>query len=337
MQHRFLIPAVGLFAALSFGPVQAAAQTLLAAEKKPAATDTPSDKTWSKRTPDGQPDIQGIWSNATITPFERPVALGNKAFLTEEEAAKAEQRAAQNRLDHAPRPGEVGDYNALWIDSGTRVVKTHQTSLVVDPEDGRVPLTPGAEAKRDFNHAHESDSYVYMSVWDRCITRGVPAGMFPAGYNNAYQIIQTPGQVVIVSEMIHDVRVIPIDGSQHPPANVRLWDGDSRGHWEGNTLVVDTTNYNDKGWIATSAATGRVKGIMQTEATHVVERFRRTDADTLSYEVTVEDPNMYTRPWKVAIPFWRDDSYRMYEYACHEGNEAPELVLRGGRTRDESK
>ena len=337
MQHRFLIPAAGLIAALSFVSVHTAAQTLLAAEKKPAATDTPSDQTWSKRTPDGQPDIQGIWSNATITPFERPVALGNKAFLTEEEAAKAEQRSAQNRVDHAPRPGEVGDYNALWIDSGTRVVKTRQTSLVVDPPDGRVPLTPAAEAKRDYNHAHESDSYVYMSVWDRCITRGVPAGMFPAGYNNAYQIIQTPGQVVIVSEMIHDVRVIPIDGSPHPPANVRLWDGDSRGHWEGNTLVVDTTNFNDKGWIATSAATGRVKGIMQTEATHVVERFTRTDADTLSYEVTIEDPNMYTRAWKVAIPFWRDDGYRMYEYACHEGNEAPELVLRGGRSRDESK
>ena len=142
-----------------------------------------------------------------------------------------------------------------------------------------------------------------MSVWDRCITRGIPAGMFPAGYNNAYQIIQTPGQVVIVSEMIHNVRVIPIDGSPHLPASVRLWDGDSRGHWEGNTLVVDTTNYNDKGWIATSAATGRVKGVMQTEALHVVEHFTRTDADTLSYEVVIEDPNMYTRPWKVAIPF----------------------------------
>ncbi len=336
MFHRFLVPAAGLIAIASFH--YAPAQTLLAAEKKPVVAKASSDNSWSRRTPDGQPDIQGIWSNATITPFERPAALGTKAFLTEEEAAQAEKRAADNKsVDRPNRPGEVGDYNALWIDSGTRVVKTHQTSLIVDPPDGRAPLTPAAEARRDYNRAHESESYVYMSVWDRCITRGVPAGMFPAGYNNAYQIIQTPGQVVIVSEMIHNARVIPIDGSPHPPANVKLWDGDSRGHWEGNTLVVDTTNFNNKGWIATSAATGRVKGVMQTEATHVVERFTRTDADTLSYEVTIEDPNMYTRPWKVAIPLARDDNYRMYEYACHEGNQAPELILGGGRAQEKAK
>ncbi len=336
MTHRFLVPAVGLVAIASFVPAHA--QTLIAAEKKPVVAKAASSNSWTQRTPDGQPDLQGIWSNATITPFERPVALGNKAFLTDEEAAQAEQRAAGSKnVDRPNRPGEVGDYNALWIDSGTRVVKTHQTSLIVDPPDGRAPLTPAAEAKRDYNHAHESESYVYMSVWDRCITRGVPAGMFPAGYNNAHQIIQTPGKVVIVSEMIHNARVIPIDGSPHPPANVKLWDGDSRGHWEGNTLVVDTTNFNNKGWIATSAATGRVKGVMQTEATHVVERFTRTDAETLGYQVTIEDPNMYTRPWKVAIPFVRDDDYKMYEYACHEGNEAPVLILGGGRAQEKAK
>ncbi len=333
---QVLIPGIAAIVILSLVP-PASSQTLIAAEKPPAGVSTVSHSSWSKRTPDGQPDIQGIWSNATITPFERPVALGNKAYLTKEEADQAEKRAADNRVDRPPRPGDVGNYNELWIDSGTKVVKTRQTSLVVDPPDGRVPLTPAAEARRDFNHAHESDSYVYMSVWDRCITRGVPGGMFPAGYNNSYQIIQTPGQVVIVSEMIHDVRVIPIGGSPHPPANVRLWDGDSRGHWEGNTLVIDTTNFNDKGWIATSAATGRVKGIMQTEALHLVERFTRIDADTLSYEATIEDPNAYTRPWKVSIPLSREDDYRMYEYACHEGNEAPELILRGGRAHDQPK
>ncbi|HLH00035.1 MAG TPA: hypothetical protein VKX49_27240 [Bryobacteraceae bacterium] len=337
MPHRFLFSATGLIAAISILPSRAGAQTLLAADKTSGVTKTSQASSWMQRTPDGQPDLQGMWSNATITPFERPAALGNKAYLTEEEAAQAEARAAQSRVDRPPRPGDVGDYNALWLDSGSRVVKTRQTSLVVDPSDGRVPLTPGAVARRDYNHAHEGDSYVYMSVWDRCITRGVPAGMFPAGYNNAYQIIQTPGQVVIVSEMIHNTRVIPIDGRPHLPASVRLWDGDSRGHWEGKTLVVDTTNFNDKGWIATSAATGRVKGVMQSEALHVTERFTRTDADTLNYEVTIDDPNMYTQPWKVAIPFWRDDSYRMYEYACHEGNEAVELILRGGRARDGAK
>ena len=117
---------------------------------------------------------------------------------------------------------------------------------------------------------------------------------------------------------------------------MKLWDGDSRGHWEGNTLVVDTTNYNNKGWIATSMATGRVKGVMQTEALHVVERFTRTDADTIDYEVTIEDPNMYARPWKVVLPLMRDDEYRMYEYACHEGNEAVELILKGGRAQDQA-
>ena len=297
----------------------------------PASGQTSHRDSWQKRTPDGQPDMEGYWSYATITPFERPAALAGKAFLTEEEAAKMEE-GARNRGRGTQREGDVGA--ELWTDPGTRVVKTRQTSLVVDPPDGRVPLTAAAEARRDYNRAHETDSYQYMSVWDRCITRGVPAGMFPAGHNNAYQIIQTPGKVIIVSEMIHDARVIPVDGSPHPPANVRLWDGDSRGHWEGNTLVVDTTNFNGKGSIATSAVQGRIKGVPQTEALHVVERFTRTDAETLNYEVTIDDPPMYSQPWKVAIPLDRDENYQMYEYACHEGNTAVELILGGGRAHD---
>jgi hypothetical protein len=181
----------------------------------------------------GQPDIEGYWSNATITPFERPAALAGKEFLTEAKAAKLEQQA-RNPVAGPPREGDVG--TELWVDRGTKVVKTRQTSLVVEPADRRVPPRAAAEAKRDYNRAHETDSYQYMSVWDRCITRSVPAGMFPSGHNNAYRIIQTPGSVVIVSEMIHDARVIPSDGSPHPPANVRFWNGDSRGHWEGKTL-----------------------------------------------------------------------------------------------------
>jgi hypothetical protein len=158
--------------------------------------------------------------------------------------------------------------------------------------------------------------------------------MFPAGYNNAYQIVQSPGYVVILSEMIHDARVIPLDGRAHVPAEVRAWDGDSRGHWEGSTLVVDTTNFNGKGWIATSAATGRIKGIPQSEALHVIERFTRTDAGTIRYEVTIEDPNAYTKSWKVAMPLTRDADYVVYEYACQEGNQAVENILRGGRAKD---
>jgi len=295
----------------------------------------PSAKTWTQsRTADGQPDLQGIWTNATITPFERPAALAGKQFLTDAEAAKLEQQASQNRVDRPPVKGDVGGYNQSWFDSGTKVVSTHQTALVVDPPDGRVPVKPEAEAKRDYDAAHITDSYEYMSVWDRCITRGVPGGMFPAGYNNAYQIVQTPGYVLFLYEMIHEPRIIPLNGQPHLPSNIKEWNGDARGHWEGNTLVVDTTNYNNQGWIATSAATGRIKGIPQSEALHVVERFTRTDANTILYEATIDDPNEYTRPWKVEIPLTRDDDYKIYEYACHEGNHAVENILRGGRAED---
>jgi len=299
-----------------------------------AAQSITARKGWTPpRTPDGQPDLQGIWINATITPFERPTSLGDKAFLTEAEAEAIERQATTRREEDAPpRPGDVGSYNQFWFDSGDRIVSTRRTSLVIDPPDGRVPLRPEAEAAREYNSAHEGDSYEFMSVWDRCITRGAPAGMFPAGYNNAYQIVQAPGYVAIHYEMIHDARIIPIDGRPHVPGNVRLWNGDPRGRWEGNTLVVDTANYNNRGWIATQAAAGRIKGVPQTESLHVVERFRSIDANTIDYEATIDDPKMFTRPWTVSIPLHRDPAYRIYEYACHEGNRSVENVLRGART-----
>jgi hypothetical protein len=299
-----------------------------------------SKKPWTApRTADGQPDLQGVWTNATITPFERPPQLAGKAYLTEQEAAELEKQAAQSKVDRPPAAGDVGNYNQVWFDSGTKVVGTRQTSLVMDPPDGRVPVKPEAEAKRDYDLAHIGDSYEHMSVWDRCITRGVPGRMFPAGYNNAYQIVQSAGYVVIMSEMIHDARVIPIDGTiarAHAPAEVRSWDGDSRGHWEGDTLVVDTTNFNGKGSIATSAATGRIKGIPESRALHVVERITRTDPGTIRYEVTIDDPNEYTKPWKVSIPLTRDAEYVVYEYACQEGNQAVENILRGARMKDQA-
>jgi hypothetical protein len=322
MSHRFSVCLA--IAVLSLAPV--AGQTQKTAVKKTVWT--------PGRTPDGQPDLQGVWTGATITPFERPRELAGKPVLTEDEAAQLEQRAAENRVDKPPQPGDVGAYNQVWFDGGTKVVKTRQTSLVVDPPDGRVPLTPAAEAKRDYNSAHNSDSYQYMSVWDRCITRGVPAGMFPAGYNNAYQIVQTPGFVVILHEMIHEAQIIPVDGRGHLPQNLRQWNGDSVGHWEGNALVVDTINYNGKGMIGTSAATGRIKGIPQSPALHVVERYTRVDADTINYEVTINDPANYTKPWKVMIPLSRETDYQLYEYACHEGNQAMTNILNGGRARD---
>jgi hypothetical protein len=290
------------------------------------------------RTPDGQPDLQGIWTNATITPFERPAALADKAFLTETEARALERQAATRRDEDGPPPtGDVGSYNQFWFDSGERVVSTRRTSLVVDPPDGRVPLRPEAEAARNHNHAHEGDAPELMSVWDRCITRGVPGGMFPAGYNNAYEIVQAPGYVVIHYEMIHEARIIPLDGRPHLPQQVRSWNGDPRGRWDGNTLIVETTNYNSKGWIATQAAAGRIKGVPQTESLHVVERFTPIDVDTIDYQATIDDPAMYTRPWTVAIPLHRDSGYRLYEYACHEGNRAVEGVLRGARAAESKR
>jgi hypothetical protein len=299
-----------------------------------AAQSIVAPRGWTpSRTPDGQPDLQGIWTNATITPFERPASLRDKAFLTDAEARAFERQAATRREeDPPPTPGDVGNYNQFWFDSGERVVSTRRTSLVIDPPDGRVPLRPEAEAARDYNSAHERDSYEFMSVWDRCITRGAPAGMFPAGYNNAYQIVQTPGYVVIHYEMIHEARVIPVDGRPHLQDTVRLWNGDPRGRWDGNTLVVDTTNYNNKGWIATQAAAGRIKGIPQTESLHVVERFTPIDANTIDYQATIDDPKMYTRPWTVSVPLHRNPTYRIYEYACHEGNHSVGNVLRGSRT-----
>jgi hypothetical protein len=294
-------------------------------------------KTGVPLTPWGEPDLQGTYTNQTLTPLERPATLKDKAVLTKEEAAALEKRSAQQResSEDAPRrPGDVGTYNAFWTEPGTKVVGSLQTSLVVDPPDGRVPLRKEAEQRRDDYAKQEADSFDFMSPWDRCITRGVPGGFFPAGYNNAYQIVQSKGYVVIHYEMIHAARIIPTDNRPHAPASLRTWDGDSVGHWEGNTLVVDITNYNGKGWIATNAAAGRIKGIPQSEQLHVVERFTPTNAGTVDYRVTIDDPTYYTKPWTVSIPLVRDDTYQIFEYACHEGNQAEEHILRGGRAQD---
>jgi hypothetical protein len=290
------------------------------------------------RTADGHPDLQGIWTNATITPLERPAALAGKAFLTEAEAAAFEKRVAEQR-GAADKFGPLasGSYNRFWYDDGTTVLSTRQTSLVVDPPDGRVPVRPSAEARRDDYAARSGDSYEFMSVWDRCITRGIPGSMFPAGYNNAYEIVQTPGFVTIVYEMIHDARIIPLD--RRPPLHprVQLWLGDSRGRWDGDTLVIETTNFNDKGWITTSAASGRIKGIPHTSKLRVVERLTRVSQKEISYSATIEDPEIYTRPWTVSFPLTSEPDYRIYEYACHEGNYSIESILRGARANDKKK
>lgn len=323
MSYRGLVTVTAVIVVASLARLPAAGQTQSAA---PEAWTSP-------RTPDGQPDLQGLWTNETITPFERPRELGTKAFLTPEEAAEIERTTALRRAEAEdnPRPGAVGAYNEFWLDSGDKLLSTRQTSLVVDPPDGRVPVRPDAEATRDHNRANEGNSYKHMSVWDRCISRGVPGSMFPAGYNNAYRILQVPGYVVILHEMIHDVRIIPLDGRPHIGPKIGLWMGDARGRWEGETLVVETTNYHDRGWIASNAASGRIKGIPVSEALHVVERFKRLDESTIHYEATITDPNVYSGSWTVAMPLTRDLTYVMFEYACHEGNLAVSNILSGAR------
>ena len=297
------------------------------------------DSGWTlPRTPWGHPDLQGMWTNETITPFERPVEQEGKTVLSEEEATSIEDSVAERRAasDGTSPPGTVGGYNQVWLDSGDRFLSSRQTSLVVDPADGRVPTRPSAVARRDYNRAHEGDSYVHMSVWDRCISRGVPGSMFPAGYNNAYRILQTQDHVAILYEMIHDARIIPLDTDSHVSDEIRLWMGDSRGRWEGDTLVVEVSNYTDKGWIASNSASRRIKGIPQSEKLKVVERFTRVSEDTIQYEVTIEDPEIYTAPWKIAMPLTNDPGYVMYEYACHEGNMAVELILGGARAMEKA-
>jgi hypothetical protein len=263
---------------------------------------------WAQRTPDGQPDLRGTWVNFDSTPFE------------------ADQTAPSLFGNPLNPPAHWADHDSP--------ISAQRTSMVVDPPNGRVPVMKWAEDKRDYDLAHLEDHYKHETVWVRCITRGVPGGMFPAGYNNGYEIIQIPGYVIIVYEMIHDTRIIPLDGRPHVGANIRLWNGDPRGHFEGNTLVVETTNYNDKGTIATSAATGRIRGIPHSEELHVVERFTRVSEDVINYEVTITDPKVYTAPWTVALPLNRDPSYLIFEYACHEGNLALPGELSAGRARE---
>lgn len=267
--------------------------------------------TWTvPRTSDGHPDLQGVWVNYDDTPFENP--------------------SGARRARRGNDGGGVGFYSEDWTVL-TRPAASARTAMVVDPSDGIVPLRPEAEQQRDHDVARMGDSWVYQNGWERCITRGVPGGMFPAAYNAAYQIIQGPGHVALIYEMIHEARIIPVDGSAHLPATVRHWNGDSRGRWEGDTLVVEVTNYNGKANIATTALSGRIRNVDQGDQARVVERFTRVSADRINYEVTIEDPQVYTRPWKVAMPLTRDDTYQIYEYACHEGNHAMVDILRGGR------
>ncbi|HTD44884.1 MAG TPA: hypothetical protein VK687_11915 [Bryobacteraceae bacterium] len=296
------------------------------------------------RTPWGDPDLQGIWNNSTITELERPQELSGKQVLADDEAAALEQKAAQNRVDRAPKEGDPGTYNQFWMDRGTKVVPTKRTSLIVDPPDGRLPPLTAAGQKRQeerFKRLGPSatgssgngpfDSYEDVSVVTRCITRGLPNAMFPGGYNNNYRILQVPGSVVLLTELMHEIRVIPLDGRPHMSENIRQWMGDSRGHWEGNTLVVDVTNFPDRD----VTGFGVAYRYGETSNLHLIERFTRIDADTIDYQVTVDDPTTFTKPWTASIPMVKSDA-PPYEYACHEGNYSMVNILKASREQDKS-
>lgn len=285
------------------------------------------------RTPDGQPDLQGIWSFATITPLERPAELAGKEFFTPKEAADYEQdllkRNNMDRRDGSAEADVRRAYNDFWWDRGTRIVKTRRTSLVIDPPDGKIPpLTAAArerqKERQNANLGHEFDGPENRPLQERCIiwaSTGPP--MMPTAYNNNIRIVQSPGYVTILIEMIHDARVIPLDGSSHVASSVRQWRGDSRGHWEGDTLVVETTNF-----------TGKTAFRGSGEKMRLIERFKRMDAGTLLYQYTVDDPS-FEKPWTVEIPLPRSEA-PMFEYACHEGNYAMTGGLAGARAQEKS-
>jgi hypothetical protein len=305
---------------------------------RPPAAATQAEST-PRRTPWGEPDLQGLWTNATITPLERPAEFAGKPFLTAEEVARLEERALRDQFaESAPRAGDPGTYNQVWFDRGTRVVGTLRTSLIVDPPDGRIPWRP--EARKHFERSSARygvgpyESWLDMDTGERCLTDGLP--MVPAqGYNMNYRILQTAGYVAILHEMFHEFRIIPLDGRPHLDGRVGQWLGDSRGRWEGDTLVVETTNFADKSgyWWAQAWRASR-------PSLRLVERFTRVDDDTIDYQFTMDDPESFERPWTAMIPLTTNQAERgvtvgeMFEYACHEGNYSLPNMLRGVRAAE---
>ena len=330
MAYRSLATVGFMVAVLSFAPAPAAGQ------------DAPDGSGWTlPRTADGQPDFHGVWANNNVTPLERPPQWAGKARLTDEELAAlkvAAARVVESGLDaqfgdqlvrkalaglkDADSYDTTGNYNQFWMADREF---THQTSLVIDPPDGQVPaLTTAAEQRADqraaHRRAHPADGPEDRSLGERCANFGVPR--LGAGYNSYFQIFQTPGHVAVFKEMAHDVKLIPLDGSPHASGRVLQWNGDSRGRWEGDTLVVETTNFSPKSNFRGSA-----------ERLHLVERYTRVGPDTLNYEVTVTDATIWSRPWTVLIPLKRSAD-PVFEYACHEGNYGMEGILSGHRAQE---
>ena len=337
MLHRMLTAVFVALAVVALAPLVAAAQS----------TDAEAP-----RTPWGAPDLQGVWDFRSLTPLQRPEELGNKAFLTEEEAANLEQEAIDRNERLLIREAETttaggsvdvredgtpGFYNNFWLDGGTSTIDSRRTSLIVYPPNGRIPSMTPAAAKRAEelaserrgvdNHAPTPGGWIQDLGADglqlRCIT-GFNSGppMTPGGYNQNVQLFQTPDHVVLLNEMNHNFRIIPLDG--RPTAGLPQWTGDSRAHWDGDTLVVETTNFLRE----TSFARGR-----SSEHLHLTERFTRVSQTTLNYEATIDDPTVWQQPWTYDIPMqWNEQP--LYEYACHEGNYGLYNILAGARAQE---
>ena len=306
------------------------------------------------RLPWGDPDLQGVWDYRTVTPLQRPEDQADRKFLTEEEAASIEQEILQRNallLNRAPErtstsnqvdrreDGTPGFYNNFWLDRGTTAVGSRRTSLIVDPGNGRLPeLTSSAQMRADSSEAKRlaavrrgaepAQSWTDFDAGDRCIQHakaGPPISV--GGYNNNVQVFQVPGYVALLNEQNHDVRVIPLDGQPHVAAQISQWMGDSRGYWEGETLVVETVQFNGK-----HDQIGRP--LLSTgETLSLIERFTRADADTLHYEFTVNDPSIWVRSWTVELPMKRNPDL-IFEFACHEGNYSMEVMLAGSRMQE---
>ena len=315
-----------------------------------AAGKSPKTTTWTPpRTPDGHPDFQGVWANNSATPLERPKIVQGRAYLTDQEVAALKKKAAElfdngnsdaaffdqvfetvlanvqgAKAGFRSTDGETGDYNSVWTESRDW---DNRTSLITDPPDGRLPpMTPEAQERQRARLAASRNRPAGpedRSLSERCITYGTP--QLVAGYQSYRQIIQAPQTVAIMTEMIHDTRVIRLDGLPHIPSDVQTWDGDGRGHWEGNTLVVDSTNFKP----------GAFRNV-STEKLHVVERFTRTGPEALEWEVRIDDPGAWTRPWAAKVILRRADK-TVFEYACHEGNYGLMDILAGARREEKEE
>jgi hypothetical protein len=337
VRYRFFGPFAALAAVASIF-VPAARPAVAQARQAPSAA-----KTWLQpQTPWGDPDFQGTWTSDDCigTPMDRPANFGNRLYYSEQELAdKEKQIEKQHERDLvatvAPdaRVG-TGPPNH-WGEHPRRPCR--QTSLVVDPPDGRTPaLLPEALARprgeAATNNNPKADSWLDFSTYIRCITRGVVGSIYPVVYGNGQEIVQAPGYVSIMQEMVHEARIIPLDGRPHASANVRTYMGDPRGHWEGNILVVETTNFLG----GKTSVTANGWGTPTSEALKLVERYTRVGPNEMRYEVTVDDPKTYVRPFKIGFPLTQEPGYRNFEYACHEGNYAMFDSLSAARA-EESK